>query len=87
MLIVFGSAMAFGQTGAATTGQVLLAVEGEVTPLKLTGADLAKLARRSVAAKTLDGKQATGDVGYPALKGGAKLITTLRVGFRTGCDF
>ena len=56
MLIVFGSAMAFGQTGAATPGQVLLAVEGEVTPLKLTGADLAKLARRSVAAKTLDGK-------------------------------
>lgn len=60
-LIVFGSAIAFGQTGAApSAAQVLLTVEGEVaTPLKLTAADLTKLTHRSVTAKTHDGKQAT----------------------------
>jgi hypothetical protein len=60
MLIVFGSALAFGQTGAATpANQVLVTVDGEVTtPLKLTAADLSKLAHRSLTAKTHDGKQA-----------------------------
>ena len=63
LLVVFGSAIAFGQTGAATAAnQVLLTVEGEVaTPLKLTAADLTKLTHRSLTAKTHDGKQATFD--------------------------
>jgi len=60
-LIVLGSAVAFGQAGAAKpAGPVLLTVGGEVTtPLKLTAADLAKLPRRSLRAKTHDGKEAT----------------------------
>lgn len=60
-LIVLGSAVAFGQTGAApTTNAVLLTVGGEVTtPLKLTTAELAKLPRRTLHAKAHDGTDAT----------------------------
>jgi DMSO/TMAO reductase YedYZ molybdopterin-dependent catalytic subunit len=62
-LVVFGSAVAFGQTGTATpAGAILLTVGGEVTtPLKLTAADLAKLPHRSVTARTHDGKAASFD--------------------------
>jgi DMSO/TMAO reductase YedYZ molybdopterin-dependent catalytic subunit len=57
---VLGSALAFGQTGTATGPEtILLTVAGEVAnPLKLTAADLAKLPRRSLRAKTHDGKEA-----------------------------
>ena len=59
-LIVWGSTVAFGQTGTATPTAVLLTVDGEVaTPLKLTAADLAKLPRRTLRAKAHDGKEAT----------------------------
>jgi DMSO/TMAO reductase YedYZ molybdopterin-dependent catalytic subunit len=58
-LIALGSTVAFGQT-TTTSNAVLLTVGGEVaTPLKLTAADLAKLPRRTLSAKTHDGKDAT----------------------------
>src|ERR1700730_11826806 len=58
-LIVWGSTVAFGQTGTATPTAVLLTVAGEVaTPLKLPAPDLAKLPRHSLRAKAHDGKEA-----------------------------
>lgn len=63
IVLVLGSAAAFGQTGTTTTASaVLLTVSGEVaTPLKLTAADLAKLPHRSLRAKAHDGKEASFD--------------------------
>lgn len=60
-LIVLGSTVISGQTGAASPiDSVLLTVGGEVaTPLKLTAADLAKLPRRTLRAKAHDGKEAS----------------------------
>jgi len=63
LIILLSTAIAFGQTGtAASSNAVLLTVEGEVEhPLKLTAGDLARLPRRSVRAKTHDGKEASFD--------------------------
>jgi DMSO/TMAO reductase YedYZ molybdopterin-dependent catalytic subunit len=63
LLILFCSAVAFGQTSASPANStVLLTITGEVAhPLKLTGADLAKLPHRSVTAREHDGKEAMFD--------------------------
>jgi DMSO/TMAO reductase YedYZ molybdopterin-dependent catalytic subunit len=63
LIVLFCSAVAFGQTiTAGAPNTVLLTVGGEVAhPLKLTADDLAKLPRRSLQAKAHDGKEAMFD--------------------------
>jgi DMSO/TMAO reductase YedYZ molybdopterin-dependent catalytic subunit len=63
ILLVIGSAAAFGQSGtSAPSNAILLTISGEVsTPLKLTAADLANLPHRSLRAKAHDGKEASFD--------------------------